>query len=61
MQKTTAEAFNKYDIDGNGTLDLEEFTHAFKDGINQMQTSGLVVQDLQHAGRSIPHTYSPCT
>ena len=30
------EAFRKFDVDGSGTLDLKEFTEAFKHGLDKV-------------------------
>ena len=49
-QGRAAEAFKRFDADGNGALDLQEFTEAFKFALNQVQRHGLISPDLQHGG-----------
>lgn len=48
-------SFRKFDVDNNGTLDLKEFTEAFKHGLGLMHKTGLMTPDLQvsHARRCV--------
>jgi len=43
-------SFHKFDADGNGSLDMEEFSKAFKDAVADATKHGVITPDLKHAG-----------